>query len=57
MDGIYINEFDILLVLCYVDCVLFYFYVFDYYLVGLVYVGWKGIVKDIVGNMIWCWVE
>ncbi|AWD64075.1 peptidoglycan editing factor PgeF [Priestia megaterium] len=56
-DGIYTNESDILLALCYADCVPLYFYAPDHHLVGLAHAGWKGTVKDIAGNMIRLWVE
>ncbi|MBM7701785.1 peptidoglycan editing factor PgeF [Metabacillus iocasae] len=56
-DGIYTNEPNLLLSLCFADCVPLYFFVPNQSLIGLAHAGWKGTVKDIAGNMIRKWVH
>lgn len=56
-DGIYTNCENILLTLCFADCVPLYFYSMEHSLVGIAHAGWKGTVKNIGGNMIQRWVE
>ncbi len=56
-DGIYTDCEDILLTLCFADCVPLYFYSKEHSLVGIAHAGWKGTVKNIGGHMIKRWVE
>ncbi|MBN8250166.1 peptidoglycan editing factor PgeF [Priestia flexa] len=56
-DGIYTNESNVLLALCYADCVPLYFYAPNHHMVGLAHAGWQGTVKDIAGEMIRKWVQ
>jgi polyphenol oxidase len=56
-DGLYTNEANILLALCFADCVPLYFFAPKHKLVGLAHAGWKGSVKNIAGEMIRLWVE
>ncbi|MGD6775454.1 peptidoglycan editing factor PgeF [Sutcliffiella horikoshii] len=56
-DGIYTDCEDILLTLCFADCVPLYFYSKEHSLVGIAHAGWKGTVKNIGGHMINRWVE
>ncbi|TYR82642.1 peptidoglycan editing factor PgeF [Priestia megaterium] len=56
-DGLYTNESDVLLALCYADCVPLYFYAPSHNMIGLAHAGWKGTVKNIGGRMIDCWVN
>ena len=55
-DGIYTDCEDILLTLCFADCVPLYFYSKEHSLVGIAHAGWKGTVKNIGGHMIKRWV-
>ncbi len=54
-DGIYTDKSDILLTLCFADCVPLYFYAPDESFVGIAHAGWKGTVKNIAGKMINEW--
>ncbi|UCZ54197.1 peptidoglycan editing factor PgeF [Bacillus shivajii] len=54
-DGLYTNESNVLLTLCYADCVPIYFLGPDKNLVGVAHAGWKGTVKDISGEMVRTW--
>ncbi|WP_226681172.1 peptidoglycan editing factor PgeF [Sutcliffiella horikoshii] len=56
-DGIYTDCEDMLLTLCFADCVPLYFYSKAHSLVGIAHAGWKGTVKNIGGNMINRWLE
>lgn len=56
-DGIYTNEPDILLTLCFADCVPLYFYEPNLQLVGIAHAGWKGSVSNIAGEMMRIWTE
>lgn len=55
MDGLYTNEKNLLLMLCFADCVPLYFTAPNHHLVGMAHAGWKGTVKDIGGNMVRIW--
>lgn len=55
-DGIYTSEPNILLTLCFADCVPLYFYSPTNQTIGLAHAGWKGTVKDIGGKMVHKWV-
>ncbi|KMJ58555.1 laccase [Bacillus sp. LL01] len=54
-DGIYTNCKDVLLTLCFADCVPLYFFAPDHSMVGIAHAGWKGTVKNIAGKMIDKW--
>lgn len=54
-DGLYTREKNLLLTLCFADCVPLYFTAPQYGLIGAAHAGWKGTVKDIGGNMIRIW--
>ncbi|MFC4320260.1 peptidoglycan editing factor PgeF [Litchfieldia salsa] len=54
-DAIYTTESDVLLTLCFADCVPLYFYEPNYKLIGIAHAGWKGSVLDIAGEMIRAW--
>ncbi|WP_110112910.1 peptidoglycan editing factor PgeF [Bacillus sp. CGMCC 1.16541] len=56
-DGIYTDESNLLLTLCFADCVPLYFFAPSKHLIGLAHAGWQGTVKDIVGSMIGKWVN
>lgn len=51
-DGLYTCESNILLTLCYADCVPLYFIAPNSRIVGIAHAGWKGTVKDIAGEMV-----
>lgn len=52
IDVMYIYDSNVLLMMCYVDCVLVYFYSIKYYFIVLVYVGWCGIYIEIVKEVL-----
>lgn len=54
-DGFYTNKNNILLTLCYADCVPIYYYAPDHHMIGIAHAGWKGTVKNITGKMIQLW--
>ncbi|PYZ94043.1 laccase [Salipaludibacillus keqinensis] len=54
-DGLYTQEKDLLLALCYADCVPVYFFAPDHQMIGVAHAGWKGTVKNISGKMIELW--
>ncbi len=54
-DGIYTDNEDILLTLCFADCVPLYFFAPDHSMIGLAHAGWKGTVSNIAGKMIDKW--
>lgn len=56
-DGLYTDEYNLMLALCYADCVPLYFYERNKKLVGTAHAGWKGSVKDIGGKMIKTWLK
>jgi polyphenol oxidase len=56
-DGIYTNETNILLTLCFADCVPLYFFAPKHNLIGLAHAGWRGTVENIGGKMIEKWVQ
>ncbi|WFA06852.1 MULTISPECIES: peptidoglycan editing factor PgeF [unclassified Bacillus (in: firmicutes)] len=56
-DGLYTNEPNVFLALCFADCVPVYFYDPVRSLVGIAHAGWKGTVKGIAGKMIETWVR
>jgi YfiH family protein len=54
-DGFYTNNNNVLLTLCYADCVPIYYYAPDHHMIGIAHAGWKGSVKNISGKMIDLW--
>lgn len=56
-DGIYTNRKELLLALCFADCVPLYFFAPKHGMIGLAHAGWKGTVEDIGGEMIRRWTE
>ncbi|ADU30460.1 peptidoglycan editing factor PgeF [Evansella cellulosilytica] len=56
-DGVYTTETNILLALCFADCVPLYFYEPKKEIVGIAHAGWKGTVKNIVGEMVHKWTK
>lgn len=56
-DGLYTNDPNILLTLCFADCVPLYFYAPSKQYIGIAHAGWKGSVKDIAGEMVRRWNE
>lgn len=56
-DGIYTNRKELLLTLCFADCVPLYFFAPKHGMIGLAHAGWKGTVEDIGGEMIKRWTE
>ncbi|MRX53579.1 peptidoglycan editing factor PgeF [Bacillus idriensis] len=56
-DGLYTREENLMLALCYADCVPLYFYEHNKKLIGTAHAGWKGTVKDIGGKMIQTWIK
>ena len=51
-DGLITNEPNLLLTMCYADCVPIYFVYPKGRLIGIAHAGWKGTVLDIAGKMI-----
>lgn len=56
-DGIYTSENNLLLTLCYADCVPIYFYAPKHKVIGMAHAGWKGTVHEIASKMIGVWRE
>jgi len=56
-DGLYTKEKNILLGLCFADCVPIYFYEPNTNLIGIVHAGWKGTVLKIGNELIDKWEE
>lgn len=54
-DGLYTDSSNIMLALCYADCVPLYFFAPAHFLIGLAHAGWKGTVQDIAGEMVRKW--
>ncbi|MEH7222480.1 peptidoglycan editing factor PgeF [Bacillus sp. JJ1566] len=54
-DGLYTDEKNILLTLCFADCVPLYFFTPSKQFVGIAHAGWKGTVQDIAGEMVRAW--
>ncbi|SER75534.1 peptidoglycan editing factor PgeF [Salipaludibacillus aurantiacus] len=54
-DAFYTNKKNILLTLCYADCVPVYFYAPEQGFAGIAHAGWKGTVKNIAGKMVQLW--
>lgn len=52
VDGLYSYDKDILLTMCYADCVPIYFYSPKHHFIGLVHAGWRGTVKCIVEELL-----
>ncbi|MCD7033877.1 peptidoglycan editing factor PgeF [Metabacillus sp. GX 13764] len=56
-DGLYTKEKNIMLALCFADCVPLFFFEKQQKLVGTAHAGWKGTVKNIAGRMVQEWTE
>ncbi|QAV26404.1 peptidoglycan editing factor PgeF [Neobacillus thermocopriae] len=56
-DGLYTNERQLMLALCFADCVPLYFFSPSKKLIGLAHAGWKGTVHNIAGEMVKRWNE
>ncbi|GEK24510.1 peptidoglycan editing factor PgeF [Bacillus spizizenii] len=56
-DGLYTNEKNVFLALCFADCVPLFFYDPVKSLVGIAHAGWKGTVKQIGREMVKQWTE
>ena len=54
-DGLYTSDKEIMLSLCFADCVPLYFFAPKKPLIGIAHAGWKGTVSDIAGNMVRTW--
>lgn len=52
VDGIYTYDSDVLLTMCYADCVPVYFYSEAHHFVGLAHAGWRGTFGQIVVEML-----
>ncbi|MEJ7474854.1 laccase domain-containing protein, partial [Staphylococcus saprophyticus] len=52
IDGLYTYDTNIMLTMCYADCVPIYFYSERHHYIGLAHAGWRGTVGQIVVNMI-----
>ncbi|WP_461676143.1 peptidoglycan editing factor PgeF [Staphylococcus warneri] len=52
IDGLYTYEPNILLTMCYADCVPVYFYSEKHHYVGLAHAGWRGTYGEIVKEMV-----
>lgn len=56
-DGLYTSEPNIMLALCFADCVPLYFLAPQHGLIGTAHAGWKGTVKQIGAKMVDLWVN
>jgi polyphenol oxidase len=56
-DGFYTNEENILLTLCYADCVPLFFIAPAQRMIGTAHAGWKGTVNEIGRHMIEAWCK
>ncbi|WP_044896110.1 peptidoglycan editing factor PgeF [Bacillus alveayuensis] len=56
-DGLYTNEQNLLLSLCFADCVPLYFFAPKHHMIGLAHAGWRGTVKNIAGEMLQVWIK
>lgn len=54
-DGLYTGEEDILLTLCFADCVPLFFYASNHHIIGIAHAGWKGTVNGIAKEMVDKW--
>lgn len=52
VDGMFTYDSDVLLTMCYADCVPIYFYSKQNHFVGLAHAGWRGTVGRIVTEMV-----
>ncbi|MED4972620.1 peptidoglycan editing factor PgeF [Geobacillus proteiniphilus] len=55
VDGLYTDEAEVLLALCFADCVPIYFVAPSAGLVGLAHAGWRGTAGGIAGHMVRLW--
>ncbi|MEC1079193.1 peptidoglycan editing factor PgeF [Bacillus safensis] len=56
-DGLYTSETNMMLALCFADCVPLYFLAPQNGLIGTAHAGWKGTVKQIGAKMVDVWVS
>ncbi|WP_043963609.1 peptidoglycan editing factor PgeF [Anoxybacillus thermarum] len=56
-DGLYTSEREIMLALCFADCVPLYFFAPNKKRIGVAHAGWKGTVHNIAGEMVKRWNE
>lgn len=56
-DGLYTSEPNMMLALCFADCVPLYFLAPQHGLIGTAHAGWKGTVKQIGAKMVDLWVN
>ncbi|MBL5766663.1 peptidoglycan editing factor PgeF [Heyndrickxia sporothermodurans] len=56
-DGLYTEEKNTLLTLCFADCVPLYFFAPDYNMIGIAHAGWKGTVDGIGKKMVEKWTS
>jgi polyphenol oxidase len=54
-DGLYTNDSDVLLTLCYADCVPIFFIDSESKMIGIVHAGWKGSVHGIAREIVEAW--
>ncbi|MDQ0215046.1 YfiH family protein [Oikeobacillus pervagus] len=54
-DGLYTDESNLFLTLCYADCVPIYFLSFEKKKIGIVHAGWKGTVLGIAAELVKIW--
>ncbi len=54
-DGLYTNNNELLLTLCYADCTPLFFYAEKSHMIGIVHAGWKGTVLEIASKMVKEW--
>lgn len=52
IDGLYTYDQDVMLTMCYADCVPIYFYSTKHHYIGLAHAGWRGTVSQIVTRML-----
>lgn len=56
-DGLYTTQKNILLTLCFADCVPLYFFAPSKQIIGIAHAGWKGTVHDIAGELVRAWAK
>lgn len=54
-DGFFTKESDILLTLCFADCVPLFFVAPEHHMIGAAHAGWKGTVREIGRHMVETW--
>lgn len=56
-DGLYTNESNTLLTLCFADCVPLYFFAPRHKVIGIAHAGWKGTVNGIAKELVEKWMD